>query len=308
MKYGSGVGMGRSAYVALLSHLENKPMPVKAVNAAGTGTATWKPRRLPQALAVMLDAGGMGTSLPETWRNEPERHNPKRITGVEMNSKYSVSQLEDMARTLRAGTALLSEVDDAADMLAAYAERIEADDFSSHTHDGKPVACTPNPPAQATQVEVMESGYRARSNHWVHRFMDDSLPCYCWSAEDHIIGEEVRAPTAEPVARGEAVALPSNAWIDGLASVLRECDEYPAAAQLEELKPIFAAIAAQHRAVHVGDDMIDHEDARAVAYQIAESALRYVGKRYSVDGKTLIGIVDAYMPSRIATPSPGESK
>ncbi|MBT2142736.1 MULTISPECIES: hypothetical protein [unclassified Rhodanobacter] len=45
-------------------------------------------------------------------------------------AEYSVGQLEAMARTLRAGTALLSEIDDAAGMLRAYAERIEADEVA----------------------------------------------------------------------------------------------------------------------------------------------------------------------------------
>jgi hypothetical protein len=39
------------------------------------------------------------------------------------------------------------------DALNAYANRIEADDFSSHTHCGKSVECVPNPPAQPAQEQ-----------------------------------------------------------------------------------------------------------------------------------------------------------
>ncbi|KZC17058.1 hypothetical protein RHOFW510R12_01310 [Rhodanobacter sp. FW510-R12] len=90
-----------------------------------------------------------------------------------------MGQLKDMASTLRAGTALLSQVDDAADMLDAYAERIKAAEstvplaWCSLTpngqiayFDGRPMIMTgrvgnehhpvplfAHPPAQAAQVE-----------------------------------------------------------------------------------------------------------------------------------------------------------
>lgn len=113
----------------------------------------------------------------------------------------------------------------------------------------------------------------------------------------------VAAEPAQPADSGRVVHakamthLPSDAWIDGLASVLRECDECPAAAQIEELKPIFAALAAQGQSpaspAGVPDEMV-------VPYGSASGKHDYT---YGYEK----GTADGWNKCRLATLSAGTS-
>lgn len=176
-------------------------------------------------------------------------------------AEYSVGQLEAMARTLRAGTALLSEIDDAAGMLTAYAERIKADDgalcsdgecphrFIAHSH----------PPAQAAQVD--ESAALAHfTDYFVRNYPGPDTIIYDpkWhapkifrAAQYAIANAATTAPTAEPVAQGDP----------NIPTALDEC-QLQLIEATEERDHLRAVLAAQPRATPSDEESTTAKNAK----------------------------------------------